>query len=235
MVPALARSRAAARIVQCSMTLRGIVGESLSWGGSRNDRWPNAWDYPNLIVEPPDLANLAGENYVVGFGYTAQVGVWQGPFVENGWVPFAVDRSKTCPEYKAPPDGEPGGLSGAWRSYLYSIAMVTHPQAWEPQNEGLPVDRRWRSTARLSDVRFPSNKSVFFERAARHDNRLAVWEQGAGACNVVFADAHVHKVRPSDAVRAMRYETGWPSDDPPGDAPIPFNSTPEGVWGRDVR
>jgi prepilin-type N-terminal cleavage/methylation domain-containing protein/prepilin-type processing-associated H-X9-DG protein len=229
-VPALRNAREQARVVECLTVLRGLSSEASSWQGSSREKLPNTWDYAQFVIDS-NLANVPeSENSVLGLSYAQQVSLWHAPFLANGWSLQQHHKRFICPSRKRPSRGELG-LSEL-DSYWYSIALLTSSTLWPAHGAIGLVPESARRTVQLADVRFPSAKSMYFERASWHGNRAHVWQSEASPCNVVFVDGHARALVPRLAVKTISYAE--PDIFDLASRPTPLNSTPLGCAGIDV-
>jgi prepilin-type N-terminal cleavage/methylation domain-containing protein/prepilin-type processing-associated H-X9-DG protein len=236
----LAQARKAGQAAVCLSTISqwGIEATNLAKPG--RETWPNAWDYPELLADK-DLASIEYD-FTYGVDYTGQAAVWHGPFLVNGWAP-AVDASdsdvrrpdRACPRLGAVLPEAWDGVRGALASYMYSVALVTHPDLWDPAHPDRRTEpREWGRSVRISDVRFPSHKSVFFEKQSFHGDGRMVWDNGVRPVHVAFADGHASLVSTQDASPSLPYvqkraeQSGLPLG-----MRIPFNASAGGVKGVD--
>jgi prepilin-type N-terminal cleavage/methylation domain-containing protein/prepilin-type processing-associated H-X9-DG protein len=229
-LPALASAREQGRRVKCLVTMRGLHLESTSWQGPNDGKLPSAWDYPQLVYSN-DLANIPESgSSVIGFSFTDQVRFWQGPFIANGWDLSADINKLACPSALRRIGR---GDCIARGSYWYSIALFTSANLWSSEDDLVMIPNEKRQSVRLEDITFPSAKAMFFESESWHDSAKPIWLGGPGRANVVFVDGSARATDFQNAVTGRRYE----GDDRliPGGGVVPFNSTPFGSAGVDVR
>ncbi len=236
----LAQVRQAGQAAVCLSTISQWGLESTILSNPGRETWPNAWDYPELLATK-DLASIE-YNFTYGVDYMGQAVVWHGPFLVNGWAP-AVDAAdsdiskpeRACPRLGAVAPASWDGVRGALASYMYSVALVTHSDLWDPAHSDRRLEpRAWGRSVSISDVRFPSNKSVFFERQSFHGDGRMVWDKGARPIHVAFADGHAELVSTQDASPSLPYLQ--PKADQyamPLGMRIPFNASAYGVRGVD--
>lgn len=238
-LPALFRARQSADTISCCTRLASIMQTHAAASASHDGAWANAL--------PP------GVNEVVwrfpGISYSAsttffQAFVWPGPLQTRGaFDPDENQEAFSCPvihrQWRA---GTREVHDIAQRSYLYSAALVTRADAWDPKYPAvreLPDELRLRSLVRVSDVTYPSLKVAVSERADWHGSETPLDAPGAShlitassACNAGFADGHVDRVLVARARAALpaRWSTLW------GQTrvwSIPFSGPPGGYRGRD--
>jgi prepilin-type N-terminal cleavage/methylation domain-containing protein/prepilin-type processing-associated H-X9-DG protein len=236
----LGHARKAGQAAVCLSTIAQWGAESANLANPGRETWPNAWDYPQLLAGK-DLASIEYD-FVYGVDYTGQAMVWHGPFLVNGWTPaLSEDDSglkrpdRACPRLGALNSTAWDGVRGALASYMYSVALVTHPDLWDPAHPDRRTQpREWGRSVRISDVRFPSHKSVFFEKRSFHGDGRMVWDQGARPVHVAFADGHANLANTQDASAPVPYVQAKVDHLAlPLDMRIPFNASAFGVKGVD--
>ncbi len=131
---------------------------------------------------------------------------------------------------------------GGAYSYVYSAAMYTAPELWDPEHPERRLEPdEWRRANRLSDVSQPSMKAVMFERADFHGDRLPIGAEdpeGSWECHTAFADGHVKRVDAHDATPPLSVYFRPPAHsaeyfDRLPDT-LPLSNTPHGIRGRDL-
>ena len=128
----------------------------------------------------------------------------------------------------------------ARRSYYYSPAFFTQAKLWNPDK---PDHRRrpddFRKAVGTHEVSYTDRKVVMFEPRDHHGDGSWLGDPVASSrmrVNVSFADGHVERVNPTDAIAPLTVP--WPERyqeiaDHPLPTPLPFACSPWGYRGRD--
>lgn len=242
LLPVFRGVRSAADRTICQTRLKTLTAAFVSMGEARQQRWP-------LWIEPGQYGRTAEFNKSVwGMSYYAQAFGWSillretiqsvGPPPSEWFCPTQVRSGGMAPIN--PYDGtvEPSRmfdedpLSGAGISFVYSVALMSDPQAWNVAGNQLPRMATASAWVRFDQVSFPASKAVFSESWARHGNLRPREDPEADVLNIAFADGHVAAHATREAIPATGAE--FPLDEFPRGQPIPFVTTTLGARGRDV-
>lgn len=223
--------------------MRTLVTTFTIIGGDHQNRWP-------LVIKPPDewmafqfsQSNWGMTYYMQAFGWTAMLKDMiesEGPAPSEWLCPTLVRRAG----YAAPPENvvtadqqrvfDQNPLGGAGASYIYSVALMSDPRAWDV-TPGQMVDmgpaRAW---VRFDQVQFADRKAAFVEVAARHGNGLPLGDAAANPINVGMCDGHVRAVRAAEFVPPAQTKR-WPFREFPDGTAIPGVTTALGARGKDI-
>jgi len=244
LVPTVAGARRRSEMAAGAAHLRGVLGLFQVRSQSLGDVWPTTFRSDDPIAD-------------LSFGHTAiysdrvltQTVLWApavmspklgdlDPAVHQALVTPKLHRE--LPETAWPNDARLNNPQyGAGLSYLYSPALFTRSEMWDP---GHPERREdpdaFRMRVPLAAVRSPSLKAALFERADHYGTRARMGcpdEYAAGtAWHIGFCDGSVRRIGPSGFEPPIAIEWVIDTEDrlPPT---IPCATTAHGFLGRDVR
>ncbi len=213
LLPSLISMRETARQGVCLGQTRSATAVILSACVDNQDSWPNAGEVEREVVLPDGTTTRLGGRRGLSNGR------WAMMFPEH-WSGALWDRSLRCP--RQPRAGE-GPVDTTLPLLWMSSAMWLDPATIETGHE---ERAKWMRT-RVSDVVFPSLKSVLFEQVAFcvEAPRAAAWlrmgQTPYWPVSVSTVDGSVRR-----RVRAEGLPSAWT---------LPFDATLEGVRGRDLR
>jgi len=127
---------------------------------------------------------------------------------------------------------------GAGMSYLYSPALFTRWELWDPtQTANRANPDAFRMRVPQSAVRYPSLKVALFERADHYDTRSRIGFESeyapGSAWHVGACDGSVRRVRRGGLEPSVHVDWVIDSDaDLP--SPLPCGTTERGYLGRDI-
>ncbi len=239
-LPALSASRQRAETMICASRVNSIMQLHAVYSADHDGQWANAlppgasaveWRFQGLSIR--------------AWGVLVQTGVWNGPLQSGGH--YDADEPQepwSCPvAYREWSDesSQPSAAHDApMRSYLYSAAMFTRADLWDPTRT-VPREAldEYRHEVGVHEVRYPSKKVAISERREWHDSGIeldgpasSAEKKEAAIVNAGFADGHVSSVKIGDAQPAIPQQ--WPSyfSDSSRWA-IPFSAAAWGYRGRD--
>jgi len=243
-LPSISGARRHAGCAEGAAHLRQVVAMFQTKGQSDRDAWPTAFDSKDRIA---DLT--FGHTSMVSDRVLTQTVLWAPalermpmreltPTVHAELVTPRLNRE--LPETRWPNDPWLNNPQvGAGLSYLYSPALFTRSEMWDP---GHPERREdpdaFRMRVPLAAVRSPSLKAALFERADHYGTRARMGcpdEYAAGtAWHIGFCDGSVRRIGPSGFEPPIAIEWVIDTEDrlPPT---IPCATTAHGFLGRDVR
>jgi len=217
LLPALLRSRDAARGTVCLANLRGAVQTFDNYRHENGDEHPFAppgtWFMTDLdggLVHPGRHWDLA-----IRWGAVVKkTAPWPAHF--GSWVCPGSGRKAEAPWLPQEPFG---GMGNGVPSYSYSNSFVARPALWDGRTE---AEESFYEPTRGSDVRHPSAKALLFDWEMAHLTRT----KSSDRRPVAFADGHA-------AMHALSEST------PPVPNPLKaglaerLHDTRAGVLGRD--
>lgn len=238
LVPALADARRAAQRTGCLATLAGLGSASVRFGTDHRGLAPNLFARAEMVISD-NLANFSTGTTTTGAVYLSQLFTWPGALIGYAWEEGDPPQAWACPSVIrfAGPSGlthNPAGVASA--SYFYSVSFVTDPLLWSldaPERRRRPLD--FRKLVGMHEVQHPSDKSMFAETASYHSARpRRITEAGCESVNALFADGHASRTPLAWASPTLIYRTDSQVSWLDTAAPIPLNSTVDGVRGRDL-
>ncbi len=246
-LPALRGARVTADSTACLVSLSSIAKMQAAYAAGTGGRWPNDFE-KDTTPSPTYFFNNTGWTSVSPIGQSV---AWPGPLSRKGYY----DRDEptqgvSCPVvYRSWRDtrieSDNQDLSPS-RSYLYSPAMFTESNLWDPSSPfaerarvgSLGSELPFSKNVRTEEVKYLSRKVVMSERVDNHgrgailgDPGLTDSERSAARANVSFADGHVDRVEPYRAQEPL--VVNWKNDVGDGLFAIPFSAAAWGYRGRD--
>lgn len=230
----LSNTRRQGDIARCMANLRSIHQASMLYAGQNAETWPNAfamggklpiWAIGSSQYEPQDPF--------------PQLWLWVAVLKDAGLCDARAEfEAFSCPvalrETREDMNANP--QMGPLKSYFYSPAFFTDPKLWDLAltDRSARYNEYW-GRVRVSSVLYPTGKVAFFDFSDRHGGGEVIGSVGAPPghqSNVAFADGHVARVRPAEAVPALEFD--WNHFfGPTTPAALPFSCAPGGYNGRD--
>lgn len=239
-LPALSSARNEASRLRTTAQLRDLMQSHFVWANAENGTWAH-------FLKPGVEAVRVGDGQTEWYESRALA---QSMLWVLAIAPHGFDYREQPADHVIHPillrDYEPrltiNPHGGGAYSYVYSAAMYTAPELWDPDHpERRQQPDEWRRGNRLSDVRQPSMKAVMFERADFHGDRLPIGThdpEGSWECHTAFGDGHVKRVNAHDATPPLSIyfrpaaHSGEYFDRLP--EKMPLSNTPHGIRGRDI-
>ncbi|MCC6971761.1 MAG: type II secretion system protein [Phycisphaerales bacterium] len=234
LLPALSGARRNGDVTKCLANLRSIHQASMVYAGANGETWPNAFAKGGKLP----IWLIGSTQYEPQDPYP-QLWLWVAVLKDAGLCDARAEfEAFSCPAVLREVREDMGAnpQMGPLKSYCYSPAFFTDPKLWDPAltDRSTRCNEFW-GRVRVSSVAFPAGKVAFFEFADRHGGGEVIGSVGAPPThqsNVAFADGHVARVRPNDAVPALEFD--WNHFfGPTTPAALPFACSPGGCTGRD--
>ncbi|MFU8829912.1 MAG: prepilin-type N-terminal cleavage/methylation domain-containing protein [Phycisphaerales bacterium] len=239
-LPALSGARNEAYRLRTTAQLRDLMQSHFVWANAEDGTWAH-------FLKPGVQAVRVGDGQTEWYESRALA---QSMLWVLAIAPHGFDHREQPPDHVTHPllwrdhterlSINPHG-GGAY-SYVYSAAMYTSPDLWDPDHpERRQQPDEWRRANRLSDVRHPSLKAVMFERANFHGDGLPIGGTdpvGTWICQTAFGDGHVKKVDAHSATAPLSVHFRPPAhsaeyfDRLP--ETLPLSNTPHGIRGQDL-
>lgn len=245
-LPALRAVRSQADVTTCMSRLRNVAQLTASYAGDYRGMWPTAFDRDTDYV-----TWTYGSTMYTLTSARPQYFHWWALLDRGGQIDLeAMAESISCPAvWRLWSASSSRGLEvnpqiGPQDSYYYSPSLFTDPALWHPdhpERRQSPSDlERYRAGVSHAAVTHPGSKVTFFEFADHHgEGQILGTPEAAGRAriNAAFADGHVERVNPDDAVPALEFQWSMGNNPPLSSIPddFPFFGTPHGHRGRDFR
>jgi len=243
-VPAISRAKGRAEMSAGASHLRGVLMLFEAKAQA------NAGTWPTVFSPDQSIADLSfGHTGLLSDRVLTQTILW-APAVESSRMADLTPQlhellvtprlHRELPQVAWPNDSKLNNPQyGAGLSYLYSPALFTRWELWDPSqenNRAHPDDFRMRVP--LSAVRSPSSKAALFERADHYDTRARIGFTSeytpSTAWHIGACDGSVRRLGPVNLAPGLPIDWIIETDDELP-SPLPCGTTESGFLGRDIR
>lgn len=237
LLPALGKARTRAREVQALSNTRTLLTSFNLYENTYRALpfitvgiKPDSFDSPPqpgvFFVEWYPKGTIVGTNLVwlmshLWPAFIAKVAPWEESY--KTWV--SPGRSTTLPE--SPASGiATGELSDV--SFRYAHSFLAQPRLWKKGGPGGVVDDTLLRATAISDVAFPSAKTIIYDADLAYLTKIPASEGGHWAVPTPqgFVDGHADMKNPKDALPPVPNPLN-------GNQAVKLHDTEDGVGGRD--